>query len=39
MKKKFDPSVVGHTLTMNKQKNIALIAHDYGKRLKELNKI
>jgi len=31
MKKKFNPSIVDHTLTMNEQKNIALIAHDYRK--------
>ncbi len=31
MNKKFDPSIVDHTLTMGKKKKIALVAHDYRK--------
>jgi len=31
MTKYFDPSIVGHTLTMKPKKRIALVAHDYRK--------
>jgi methylglyoxal synthase len=31
MKKIFNPSIVDHTMTMGKRKNIALVAHDFRK--------
>ncbi|MEX0769885.1 MAG: methylglyoxal synthase [Balneolaceae bacterium] len=31
MAKTFDPSIVGHTVTMESKKRIALVAHDYRK--------